>query len=326
MEQINITLTNEDIGKRLDVAVSQKTEDIFSRTQLERIIKNGGVSIDEQIVLSPSKKIISPCNITIKFQKNTHNENGPNPENIPLDIMFEDDHIIIINKAAGMVCHPAPGNYSGTLVNALVWHYKDKLSNINNIERPGIVHRLDKDTSGLMIVAKSNESHRILTKYFAHEKGKSIIRKYKCLVFGTPKQRTGTIQTLIARDTKNRQRYAVHQDYGKLATTLYKVEKTIYITSTKPISLIECQLLTGRTHQIRVHMKYMGCPIIGDITYGKTKVENVYPEIIRKFQRIALHSYYLEFKHPITGTTMQFTAKVPNDMEQITMCFDKIPT
>jgi 23S rRNA pseudouridine1911/1915/1917 synthase len=179
------------------------------------------------------------------------------------------------------------------------------------------VHRLDKDTSGLMIVAKSNEAHRILSSGLAKKKGGGITRKYRCFTIGAMRSQNCKIETFIQRDHKDRQKYTVSESFGKKAITLCKVLKTTYITSTKPISLIECELFTGRTHQIRVHMKHVGCPIIGDPIYGKFKIENVYPNIVRNFKRSALHSYYLEFIHPITGQHLSFESNFPSDMEEL---------
>jgi 23S rRNA pseudouridine1911/1915/1917 synthase len=202
-------------------------------------------------------------------------------------------------------------------VNALLWYYRETLSDIGGVERPGLVHRLDKDTSGLMMIAKSNESHRILASNFARKKDGGIIRRYKCFTIGAMGSKDCKIENFIQRDRRDRQKYAVSESFGKKAITLCQALRVTYITSTKPISLIECELLTGRTHQIRVHMKHIGCPIIGDPLYGKSRIENVYPDIVRDFRRTALHSYYLEFIHPTTGKHLSFESNFPSDMEEL---------
>ena len=180
--------------------------------------------------------------------------------------------------------------------------------------RPGIVHRLDKDTSGLMLIAKTNEAHMAFANLFANEKGNLIRRKYVCFVFGVPYPRSGKIETFITRHPHNRQMFVSHNSRGKKAITLYEVEKSMYFSSTKAISKIHCELLTGRTHQIRVHMKHIGHNIIGDIIYGKSKIEPIYPLVIRNFPRQALHSYQLEFQHPFTHNWLCFTSTLPRDM------------
>ncbi len=315
-----IIIGENDIGKRFDIAVTEKENCEISRSQFKKLVQFLAVFIDGVPLLDCSKKVLKVCIITIDTEKILNNSSTPPiAEQISLNILYEDDDIIVIDKESGMVCHPAPGHYSGTLVNALLWHCtKKNLSNhLGDMFRPGIVHRLDKDTSGLMIVAKNNLAHIQLAKYFAKEKGKNIIRKYKCIVFGSPISKESIIETFIQRDRKNRQKYVNSNLYGKKAITKYKLLKSVYITSNKPVSIIECELFTGRTHQIRVHMKHISCPIIGDPIYGKSKIEIVYPDKIRAFHRTALHSHYLEFTHPISSKRMFFESQLPKDMLEL---------
>lgn len=315
-----IEISAEFIGKRIDSAISELIDDI-SRTTLQKLIKNEKVLINGRILNTPSQKITQQCSIDIIDSEITPDYDII-PENIDLDILYEDEYIIVINKPAGLVCHPAPGHKTGTLVNAIVYHFKNNLSNINGILRTGIVHRLDKDTSGVMLIAKTNEAHMAFAELFANEKGKSIKRKYICYVFGSPKEKQGKIETFINRHPKNRQIYTVSENSGKIAITLYNTKQVKYITSTKCISKVGCELLTGRTHQIRVHMKYMGNPIIGDQTYGKSKIESFYPDIIRNFSRQALHSKELFFIHPFFKKEMNFIAEESEDLKNLNILFN----
>ena len=321
MSNITVTTGTEHIGKRLDVVLTNilpvVTGKHISRTMIQQCIKYGNVVINNIAILNPSTKLnrISTIQITdIENCRNTQ-EYEITGEDIPIDIIYEDEYILVINKQAGLVCHPAVGNKSGTLVNAIVNRFK--LSDINGNTRPGIIHRLDKDTSGLMIVAKTNEAHIAFSNLFANHKGTLIKRKYIAMVFGTPKNEQGEIKTYITRHPKNRQIFTASDINGKLAITIYNVQKSFYFTSTKSISVVECELLTGRTHQIRVHMKYIGCPIVGDKTYGKAKIEVIYPEYIRTFPRQALHSSTLSFQHPFTKAYLTFNAPLPEDMQRI---------
>ena len=335
---ITVTTSNEHIDKRLDVVLTSiipvVTGKNISRTTIQNSIRSGNVLVNNIVVLNPNTKLnkISNIQVNIIESNNSYEISG---ENIPLDIVYEDDYILVINKPAGLVCHPAPGHKSGTLVNALV--NKFKLSDINGNTRPGIVHRLDKDTSGLMIVAKTNESHMAFSNLFANFKGSLIKRKYIAVVFGTPldkqreicipldKQREIDIhqtkmieiKTYITRHPKNRQMFTTSNTNGKLAITLFNVIKSFYFSSTKSISVVECELLTGRTHQIRVHMKYIGCPLVGDQMYCKSRIETIYPDYIKYFPRQALHSSVLSFIHPFTNKNLTFTAPLPEDINEI---------
>ncbi|MDD4319992.1 MAG: RluA family pseudouridine synthase, partial [Acidaminococcaceae bacterium] len=223
------------------------------------------------------------------------------PENIPLDIIYEDADVVVINKARGMVVHPATGNYTGTLVNALLYHCTN-LSGINGVIRPGIVHRLDKDTSGIMIVAKNDIAHISLSEQIHTKKAK---RTYLTVVRGNIKKDTGTIETLISRDTKDRKRMAVVAVNGRRAITDYRV-----LERYGKFTIVRCKLLTGRTHQIRVHMEYIGHPIVGDPKYSPMKT-------CFGIKGQALHSESLVFTHPRTGEVMEFHASLPDDMNKI---------
>lgn len=315
-----VDISNEFIGERLDSVISGLAEEL-SRSHIQKLIKDGKILIDGNVLTDGSKRVSKPCIIDIT-ESAIESEYEIVPENIPIDIIYEDDYIVVINKPAGLVCHPAPGHKSGTLVNAIVHHFQNNLSNVNGSLRPGIVHRLDKDTSGVMLIAKTNESHMAFAELFANEKGVKLKRKYVCYVFGSPKEKHGRIQTFITRHPKNRQAYTVSSNGGKLAITLYNTEKTRYITSTKSISKISCELLTGRTHQIRVHMKYIGTPIIGDQTYGKLRIEDCFPNFVKAFPRQALHSRELFFVHPFLKKEMTFIAKEPEDMQDLNKLFE----
>lgn len=316
---MELEITQDKIGERIDVAISSLLPN-FSRTMTQKLIKENKIYLDGVLVLDPSKKIITPGLVTIDDTPLTPDYEII-PEKIDLDIIFEDEFLIVLNKKAGLVCHPAPGHRSGTLVNAVAYHFKNSLSDLAGTTRLGIVHRLDKDTSGLMLLAKTNESHMALANLFANEKGRLISRRYTCFVYGIPNSKSGRIETLIARHPKNRQTYTVHETHGKLSVTLYNVEKSIYFTSTKGISKVSCELLTGRTHQIRVHMKYLGNCIIGDQVYGKHKIEPVYPDVVKSFSRQALHSSHLEFQHPFTHEWLSFDAELPDDMTNLDRLF-----
>ena len=241
------------------------------------------------------------------------------PSKIKLDIRFEDKDILIINKPKGMVVHPGASNYEITLANALVYKYKNKLSNINGELRPGIVHRIDKDTSGVIVVAKNDYTHTNLSQQFSNH---TIKRVYEALIWGSLKPQSGKIKEKISRSIKNRQLMAVRKEKGKMAITNYKTIKIFQNSNLPKISLIECKLETGRTHQIRVHMNFKGNPILGDKSYGKSKkkfkkinlkIENE----INNFNRQALHAKSLGFIHPKTKREVFFEAKRPDDFEKL---------
>jgi 23S rRNA pseudouridine1911/1915/1917 synthase len=252
----------------------------------------------------------------------------PLPELIALDIRYEDDHLIVLNKPAGLVVHPASGHETGTLVNALIAHCGDSLSGIGGVKRPGIVHRLDKDTTGLLVVAKNDRAHRGLAAQFAdHGRSGPLERAYQALVWNVPERRQGTIHTALGRSSKSRERMAVvseHRPDAREAITHYTVEEKFLDASATPIaSLVTCRLETGRTHQIRVHMAHIGHPLLGDTLYGmgfKTKTSRLtesVAEAVLAFPRQALHAAVLGFEHPVTREEMLFESEIPEDMQAL---------
>ena len=257
----------------------------------------------------------------------------PLGEDIPLDIVFEDDDLIVINKPAGLVVHPAAGNWTGTLVNALIAHCGDSLSGIGGVRRPGIVHRLDKDTTGLMVVAKNDRAHKGLAAQFAdHGRTGQLVRRYLALVWGAPRLAKGTVSNELARKHANRQKMTVVRTNGKLAITDYHIEtryaapdaaEKTRVNADPLLSLVACRLLTGRTHQIRVHMAHLGHPLVGDQLYGSSHRSKlrVLPvnlaNLFAGFNRQALHAASLGFAHPQTGKFMLFESDLPPDMAQL---------
>ena len=264
---IKFLVKEKEEGKRLDIFLSKKI-DYLTRSNIKKIIEANNVNINKEIVNFPSKKIKFKDKIEINFV--LKNLKKISPINIKLDIYFEDDDLLVVNKPKGLVVHPGANNHENTLANALVYKYKDKLSNVNGELRPGIVHRIDKETSGLLVIAKNNLSLSKLGQQFSDH---SIDRKYLCLVWGVIRPLQGRIETFITRDKRNRQLMTVSDYKGKKAITNYKTIKVFNIKEIPKISLIECKLETGRTHQIRVHMKYKGASLLGDNQYGKKNVK-----------------------------------------------------
>ena len=262
---IKFLVDNKNNGKRLDIFLAENIKN-YTRSFLKKLIENKQVKLNEIILLSPSTKVKYRDKIKINIiDKKTQNII---PQKIKLNIVYEDKNILVVDKPKGMVVHPGAGNYENTLVNALLFKYKNVLSDLNGSLRPGIVHRIDKDTSGLLVVAKNNLSHANLSIQFS----KHIIkRKYVCLSWGVIRPMNGRITTLISRDKKNRQLMTVSDVNGKKAVTNYKTLKVFDKKNIPKISLIECELETGRTHQIRVHLKYKGTSLLGDKQYGKKK-------------------------------------------------------
>ncbi|MFA7067978.1 MAG: RluA family pseudouridine synthase [Acidaminococcaceae bacterium] len=294
--QMTEAVEPENAGTRVDIFLTGELG--FSRANVQKLINDGTIFFkDKQLKANYKVKvgdvfgIIPQEAVPIDAQ----------PENIPLDIIYEDADVVVINKARGMVVHPATGNYTGTLVNALLYHCTN-LSGINGVIRPGIVHRLDKDTSGIMIVAKNDTAHISLSEQIHTKKAK---RTYLTVVRGNIKKDTGTIETLISRDTKDRKRMAVVAVNGRRAITDYRV-----LERYGKFTIVRCKLLTGRTHQIRVHMEYIGHPIVGDPKYSPMKT-------CFGIKGQALHSESLVFTHPRTGEVMEFHASLPDDMNKI---------
>jgi 23S rRNA pseudouridine1911/1915/1917 synthase len=260
---IKFSVNMKNSGKRLDVFLTENI-DQFTRSFLKKLIENRQVKLNNEILLTPSTKVKYKDQILINLLENKTQDIVP--KKIKLDIIYEDKDILVINKPKGMVVHPGAGNYKNTLVNALLYKYKKNLSDINGTLRPGIVHRIDKETSGLLVIAKNNLTHANLGNQFSKH---TINRKYLCLSWGVVRPLNGKIKTLISRDRKNRQLMSVSDVNGKKAITNYKTLKVFSIKDIPKISLLECELETGRTHQIRVHLKYKGTSLLGDKQYGK---------------------------------------------------------
>ncbi|MCR5447501.1 RluA family pseudouridine synthase [Schwartzia succinivorans] len=289
--------TAETTGTRLDVFLSEKQPEL-SRSHIQKVIESGGALVNGKAEKSRTKLKEGD---TVSFTLPDPVSVDVLPEDIPLDILYEDHDVIVVNKARGMVVHPAAGVYNGTLVNALLHHCED-LSGINGAVRPGIVHRLDKDTSGVMIAAKNDAAHVDLAEQI---RVKSAHRVYLAVVCGNIAEESGTIHGAIGRSQKDRQKMAVVLHNGKDATTKFKV-----LERYGDYTLVECRLLTGRTHQIRVHMAFIGHPVLGDPKYGPKKC----PFAI---EGQALHSKSLTFEHPVSKKEMTFEAPVPEDMQRI---------
>ncbi|MBL4767742.1 MAG: RluA family pseudouridine synthase [Rhodobacteraceae bacterium] len=320
-----------DPPSRLDKALSRDVpvDATLSRTRLARLIANGAVQIDGVVQTNPRARVAEDAvvEITVEVAEESH----IGPEDIPLDVVFEDDDLIVINKPAGMVVHPAPGSPSGTLVNALLHHCGDDLSGVGGVKRPGIVHRIDKETSGLLVVAKTDAAHQGLAKQFEKH---TVERYYRALCYGVPDANDPRLRgirgasfesgnilrmtTQLARHKTDRQRQAVLFQGGRHAVTRARIVEPFG----KPavVTLIECWLETGRTHQIRVHMAHAGHGLIGDPVYGgrrKLSAKAINPaaaEAIRLFPRQALHAAVLGFVHPVTEKAMRFEAPTPPDM------------
>ena len=291
---------NEDAGKRIDVFLSEENEDI-SRSAVQKNIENGNILVNGKKV-NKNYKLSAADEISVDIPEPEEAEILP--ENIPLDIMYEDKDVIVINKPQGMVVHPAPGHYTGTLVNALMYHCGEELSDINGVMRRGIVHRIDKDTSGILVIAKSDRAHISLSKQLAEH---SMTREYQAIVYNGFKEESGTVDAPIGRHPKERKKMAVVRDKtSRHAVTHYTVIKKLKGNYT----LVRLRLETGRTHQIRVHMAYIGHPLLGDEVYGPKK-----SPFALKGQ--VLHAKVLGFVHPATGEYMQFETPLPAYFEEL---------
>ncbi len=312
----NVIVSSNCHGYRIDKFLQSQINEL-SRTRLQALIQDGQVKLNNITIYHPSKKIKERDQIKINFPP--PKETLIKPNKIPLDILYNDDDIIIINKFPGVVVHPGAGNYEKTIVNGLIYKYQNNLSSVGGKLRPGIVHRIDKDTSGAIVVAKNNIAHVNLSKQFSSH---SIKRTYEALVWGVLKPQSGKINEKISRSLKNRQLMSVRKEKGKTAITNYKTLKVFQNLDLPKISLIECQLETGRTHQIRVHMNFKGNPILGDKSYGKSKkkFKKINPNIEKKinnFGRQALHAKSLGFFHPATKKKVFFEAKRPEDFDAL---------
>jgi len=320
---INLSVKTEDNNQRVDAFIKNK-EQSLSRTRIKNLILKKNLKLNNQILISPSKKVSRGDRLSLEIPE--PKLASLKPYKFKLDIIYEDKDIIIINKPAGIVIHPGAGNYDNTIVNALMNYCGGNLSNIGDELRPGIVHRIDKDTSGLIVIAKNNFSHENLSIQFNKH---SIKRVYQLLLWGKLRPQKGTIKTLIKRSTKNRQLMEVGSTKGKVAITNYKTLEVFENNKTPTLSLVECKLETGRTHQIRVHMSYKGNNILGDKKYKKkfkkfknidAKLENLLLKLDRQF----LHAKTLGFTHPVTGKEIEFSSFLPQELENILKMLRKL--
>lgn len=298
-------ITEETRGTRLDLVLSAGLED-YSRSFIQKLFEKGAVAVNGQVCTSKKYKCAEGDLVEIQIPDPEKLESEA--EDIPIDVVYEDGDLLVVDKPAGMVVHPAPGNYSGTLVNALMYHCGDQLSSINGVIRPGIVHRIDKDTSGLLVVAKTDRAHTGLARQLEEH---SINRIYRAIVYNNIKEDEGTVDAAIGRDPKNRLRNAVLREgmpgyeSAKSAVTHYRVLERF-----GKYTCIEARLETGRTHQIRVHMAYIKHPLLGDELYGPNKNKE-------GAKRQMLHAGVLGFVHPVTGDYMEFTSPLPEDFRKV---------
>ena len=313
-----ITFLAKDLEKkiRLDKFLTENLKNL-SRSQIKKIIVSKNIKINKKQINASSEKIKENDLIEVNIPE--IKTNYIEPKKINLDIIYEDEDIIVINKNSGLIVHPGAGNKDETLVNGLLYLYKNNLSNLNGEFRPGIVHRIDKDTSGIIVVAKNNHAHALLSEQFSKH---TISRKYVALVWGVIRPLNGKISTLISRSKKNRQLMSVSDRLGKKAVTNYKTIKTFSSKEIPKISLVECILETGRTHQIRVHLEYKGNPLVGDKKYGKKKtkfkkINKKFNEMLSSFSRQALHAKSLGFIHPTKKKFVNFDSRLPNDFKKM---------
>ncbi|TMJ05920.1 MAG: RluA family pseudouridine synthase [Alphaproteobacteria bacterium] len=329
VRHLSFHATDAEQGERLDRLLTQHAD--LSRSRLKALILAGAVAIDGATVRDPSRCVNRGEAVTVAIPPAEPAE--PAPEDIPLAILYEDDALIVIDKPKGLVVHPAAGNRTGTLVNALIAHCGASLSGIGGVKRPGIVHRLDKDTTGVMVVAKTDRAHRRLSAQFAdHGRTGPLQRAYLAFVWGVPDRPQGTIDAPLDRHPKARDKRAVRAG-GRAAITHWQLLETYQGRDGKPVaSLLVCQLETGRTHQIRVHLAHIGHPLLGDDTYGpgfRTKAALLAPETRQAFEalgRQALHAHILGFEHPETGAQVNFKSGLPDDLKRLRQSLAKPAT
>ena len=307
IQTIDVRLGPAHAGWRLDRALAAAVPTL-SRERLKALIRSGAVEAEGQAVRDPALKVRGEEALRVAMPEPApaHNE----PQDIPLTIVFEDEHLLVVDKPAGLVVHPAAGNLDGTLVNALLHHCAGQLSGIGGVARPGIVHRIDKDTSGLLVIAKTDVAHDALAKQFAAH---SIGRRYLAIVNGVPKATLGTVDAPLARSATNRKKIAIVEGKrGKRAVTHWK-----RLTMLNDAALVECRLETGRTHQVRVHMASIGHPLVGDPVYGRAG--KTHGKILKElqFHRQALHAAELDFTHPVTKLRLSFASPMPPDMQEL---------
>jgi 23S rRNA pseudouridine1911/1915/1917 synthase len=321
-ESVELIVSKADAGSRLDTYIAGAVASL-SRSRAKAPIEEGHVSIGAATIVEAKRAVKSGEQLTIVLPPAA--PAIPGPESIPLSVVYEDDDLIVIDKPAGLVVHPAAGNQTGTLVNALIAHCGDSLSGIGGVARPGIVHRLDKDTTGLIVIAKTDRAHRGLSEQFAdHGREGPLERGYKALVWGAPAVSEGTIDAPIDRSKTNREKMQVVKTGGRHAITHYRVARKYGPKDKDPLAaLVECRLETGRTHQIRVHLAAIGHPLIGDRTYGSgflTKSATLpgpARNLAADFPRQALHAFLLGFAHPASHEEMHFESPLPKDMKSL---------
>ncbi len=307
IQTIDVRLEPAHAGWRLDRALAAAVPTL-SRERLKSLIRSGAVEAEGKAVRDPATKVRGEEALRLAVPEPTpaHNE----AQDIPLTIVFEDEHLLVVDKPAGLVVHPAAGNFDGTLVNALLHHCAGQLSGIGGVARPGIVHRIDKDTSGLLVVAKTDVAHEGLAKQFAAH---SIDRRYLALVNGSPRASEGTVDAPLARSATNRKKIAIVEGQrGKRAVTHWK-----RLQNLKDAALLECRLETGRTHQVRVHLASLGHPLLGDPVYGRSG--KTHGKLLNElqFHRQALHAAELGFTHPVTRRRLSFSSPMPTDMQEL---------
>ena len=330
MQTFTVIVEPTDEGRRLDSLLANKLEDI-SRSRIQSLLREGAVTEAGRVIENASEKSIAGRTYTIIVPDPV--SAIPEPENIPIEVIYEDEELIVVNKPAGMAAHPAPGSPNGTLVNALLHHCRGKLSGIGGVERPGIVHRLDKNTTGVLVVAKSEKAHNGLSELFARHE---TVRSYTAFTVGVPRPLSGTVNIPVVRSKYDRKKMAVPplraRESARRAVTHYKVTETFGRVSKKddyPVaSKLECKLETGRTHQIRVHLSHIGIPVYGDPIYGKQKklkalgMENLeFPNLTRQ----ALHASVLGFVHPINDKFLQFEVPLPDDLVKLQQQLGLLP-
>ena len=315
-KNISLIVLENESNLRVDVLIN-KREELISRTRIKNLILKEKLTLNNEVIKDPSKKVNTGDKLNLQIP--APEKASLKPYAYKLEIIYEDKDLLVINKPAGIVMHPGAGNYDKTIVNALIHHDKDSLSTIGDELRPGIVHRIDKNTSGLVVIAKNNETHENLSKQFSDH---TIIRVYQLLIWGKLRPSSGKIETLISRSSKNRQLMEVSRSKGKRAITNYKTIEVFENDKTPTFSLVECKLETGRTHQIRVHMTHLGNNIVGDDKYKKKykKIKNInllLENVISKLNRQFLHAKTLGFVHPKTNEEMIFSSILPNELNDL---------
>jgi 23S rRNA pseudouridine1911/1915/1917 synthase len=306
-----VTIDESTAGERLDRALTAALPTL-TRSRVKALIESRRVTLaDGSTVEEPSRKVKNGECFAVDIPEPEPAE--PAAQALDLDILYEDTDLLVVDKPAGLVVHPAPGNPDHTLVNALIAHCGDSLSGIGGVRRPGIVHRLDKDTSGVMVVAKNDNTHHALSKLFAAH---DLTRIYKALVWGGPKMKAGTLETQIDRHPVDRKRMAVRRSGGRTAVTDWWLEERFGEPLQPVASLMGAKLHTGRTHQVRVHMSHLGLPVVGDPLYGRRR-NGPGPEALKSFKRQALHAAVLEFIHPRTHEEMRFATELPQDFQML---------